>query len=526
VTDATALPATTAAGAEQRASLSDWLAVTAGTLGTFMALIDIAIVNASLPVIQGEIGATPSEGTWVSTTYFAAEIVVIPLTAWLERMIGLRRLMMWSTALFTVFSIVCGLATDLGSMIFGRVGQGLAGGVLIPCALTIAARRLPPSQQSIGLALVAISGTIGPMGGPVLGGWLTESFSWHLIFFVNAPVCLFQAALMMIAMEKSPHDWSELRNADWLGVAGMIIGLGSAMTLIEEGHRENWFDSTFIQKLAVASFIGFLMVGIGQFTAQRPVVRLSLMRNFKVTSGVLLLTLFGMLMYGGIFIIPQFLVAIADYNALQAGRIMFISGATALPAAMLYPVLVKRLDMRAITAIGLLMLISANLVTASLTSQSVGDAFVLTQMLFGAGTSIAAMPMVQSVIAAVAIKDIAEVNSLTSVARNFGGSLGIAAIASFEDQRRDFHYWQLHSAISANSIEAQQQIADAGQMYGGGPDGLEMAYRALDGDVLIQALVMSFNDVYVALAVITICLMPLVMFLQPFDQGRAAGPAH
>jgi DHA2 family multidrug resistance protein len=182
--------------------------------------------------------------------------------------------------------------------------------------------------------------------------------------------------------------------------------------------------------------------------------------------------------------------------------------------------------MRVITTIGLLMLISANLVTASLTSQSVGDAFVLTQILFGAGTSIAAMPMVQSVIAAVAIKDVAEVNSLTSVARNFGGSLGIAAIASFEDQRRDFHYWQLHGAISANSVDVQQSIADAVQRFGGGPDGLEMAYRTLDGQVLIQALVMSFNDVYVALAVVTICLMPLVVFLQPFDQGHAAGPAH
>jgi DHA2 family multidrug resistance protein len=511
---------------ETRANLSDWIAVIAGALGAFIAFVDISIVNTSLPIIQGEIGATPAEGTWIGTSYLVAEIVVIPLTAWLERLFGLRRLLITCTLLFTVFSVVCGLATSLGFMIFGRVGQGLAGGVLIPSAITIVAKRLPVSQQTAGMSLVAVAGLIGPIGGPVLGGWLTESFSWHVLFFVNVPICIFQAVLMMIAMPKATPDLHELRNADWIGIAGMMVGLGCVMTLLEEGHREQWFESAMIQKLAVGTAIGLVLVSIGQFTSDRPVMRLALLRNFRLSLGILLLSVYGTLMFGGLFIVPQFLIAIPGYSALQAGGIVAITGIAAFPATALYPMIARRVDMRILVGFGIFAVGVGCFLASLLTSQSTGEAFVIAQALFGIGNTFAAIPLTQAVVAAVDVKDSTEVSSLAAIARNIGGSLGLASIASFEDQRIDVHHWQLHESLSANSTELWRWLSDTRDFFGGGPDGLEAAYRALDGQVMNEALVMAFNDVFLAFAVLSALAAPLAIFLRPVAPGNAPGAMH
>lgn len=498
-----------AADPPERASFADWMAVAAGTIGALMALMDVSIVNASLPVIQGEIGATPSEGTWVGTSYLIAEIVSVPLTAWLQRLLGMRRLLLAGASLFTLFSVMCGFATDLGTMVFGRVGQGLAGGVLIPTSLTIVATRLPMHQQPIGLAITAMAALLGPLIGPLVGGWLTENLSWHLAFFINLPICLLQAALIVIAIRKSPTDWHELRNADWLGITGIAIGLGALTTLLEEGHREHWFESPLIWKLSIASAIGIALVAVGQWRAKRPVLQLSLMRDRTLGSAITLMTVVGMLLYSSLFITPQFLAAVAGYNALQAGQVAFISGLVAIPSAFLYPAMASRVDPRVIVAGAVFSVALAAFFAASLTAQSTGTDFVISQLFFGAGTTLAAIPLQQCVMNCTPPGTEAEASSLMSVARNLGGSIGLAAIASFQDQRLEFHHWQLNASMAANAVETQQRLAETATVLGGGPEGLEAAYRALDGEVLVQALVLTCNDMFFALALIGAVVVPL-----------------
>jgi DHA2 family multidrug resistance protein len=184
---ATLNPAEPAAKREN-ADLSAWLAVLAGTLGAMMATLDISIVNSALPTIQGEIGATPTEGTWIATSYLVAEIIVIPLGAWFAQFLGLRRFLLIAAVMFTGFSVLCGVADNLTTMVIGRAGQGFAGGAMIPTAMTIIATRLPPHQQPIGTALFGVTAIMGPVFGPLLGGWLTEAYSWHYAFLINVPV--------------------------------------------------------------------------------------------------------------------------------------------------------------------------------------------------------------------------------------------------------------------------------------------------------------------------------------------------
>ncbi|MGE3692121.1 MAG: DHA2 family efflux MFS transporter permease subunit [Novosphingobium sp.] len=510
----------------ERASLADWLAVLAGMIGSLMALMDVSIVNSALPKIQGEIGATASEATWVGTGFLVAEIIVIPLTAWLERMLGLRRLLLGGSAIFTMFSVVCGFATSLEMLVIGRIGQGFSGGVLIPSAITLVAKRLPPSQQAIGMAVTAMASLLGPVLGPLLGGWLTENFSWHYAFFINVPICAVQMAMLLYGIKGAPCDWSELRKADWFGVSGMVIGLGAATTMLEEGHREMWFESTLIWQLALAALLGFGLIAYGQLRSERPVIRLALLGNASLASAVVLLAVLGMLLYTGMFIAPQFLVLVAGHTSLQAASLMFVSGMISIVAAVVYLALLSRVDTRLLLVCAGLSIAIANYLLSGLTVQSTARDFLMAQLLFGVGTTLSAIPLQMAVISSVSAEDSSEATSLSAVARNLGGAIGLAVLASFQEQRFELHHWRIHSALGANDPVVQQSMADGAALFGGGPEGLEAAYLALDGQVQMQALTMSFNDIYIALAVAAVLALPMLFFMRRPPAGAQMGAMH
>jgi DHA2 family multidrug resistance protein len=509
---------------EDRASLADWLAVGAGTLGALIALMDVSIVNASLPTIQGEIGATSSEATWIGTAYLVAEIIVMPLTGWLERLLGMRRMLLGGASLFVLFSMLCGLSTDLNTMILGRVGQGLAGAVLIPTGMTLISQRLPPRQQTLGLGLFVFAALLGPAAGPLLGGWLTEHVSWHYAFFVNVPICAGQLAMLTFALPKTKGDWHEFGRADWFGIIGMAAGLGGLTTLLEEGHREQWFDSVLIWRLTALSLFGFLMIALGQIGPRRPIIKLALLRDRNVASAIGLMVMVGMTIYGSLFTTPQFLASVAGYNAQQAGLVTFSSGLAALPVVLLYPLAVTRMDSRLIVALGVLFLSTANYLTSHLTAQSVGSEFYAMQILLGMGTSLMGLPLQQQVTASVSADDMTEANSLFVIARNVGGSIVLSAIASFQDQRFDLHRWQIHASLGANDPDLQSQLGQAAAAAGPGPEGMDAVLRGLDGQISIDALVMCFNDMFLAMVLVGAIVAPLILLLRPLPRDSALPP--
>src|ERR1700727_959448 len=246
--------------AEPNASVGDWIAVLAGALGALMATLDISITNSALPQIQGEIGATGTEGTWISTGYLMSEIVMLPLAAWLTRVFGLRKFLLANAVLFSGFSMMCGLSHSLTQMIIGRIGQGFAGGALIPTAQTIVRTRLPAHQMPIGMTLFGLIVLTGPLLGPVLGGWLAENIDWSWCFFVNVPVGIALVGLLYAGLPKSNPDWHQFVNADWVGIIGLSAGLSSLTVVLEEAQRENWFDSRMIIWLSVLSVVGIGML--------------------------------------------------------------------------------------------------------------------------------------------------------------------------------------------------------------------------------------------------------------------------
>ncbi len=507
--------------ARERADLAAWLACAAGTLGAFMALLDVSIVNASLPVIQGEIGATQSEGTWVGTSYLVAEIVVMPLTAWLERLLGLRRVLLIGATFFTIFSVICGFADDLTTMIAGRIGQGLAGGTLIPTGMTIMAKRLPPSQQSIGISIFAAAALLGPILGPLVGGWITESFGWNYIFLINVPICAGLLVLIMAGLPKEPGDLRELVNADGFGVAGMMLGLGSLTVMLEEGHREQWFESPLIWNLAIASVTGFVLVAIGQFRSPRPVIKLALLRDRALAAVLALMVVCGAILFCTLFVTPQFLVAVAGYNAAQAGQVVFLSGGFSMLAALCYPALIARFDIRIIVAASLFLTAAACVVSIDLTAESAGSSFYAGQILLGFGCALTAIPLQQAAISAVPVEEAGQATSLFNISRNLGASIGLAATASFFDQRTELHHWRLQESLSANDPALHQRLGELAGRFGGGSEGMDGAYRMLAATIQREALIMSFSDIFVVMAFFSVIILPLLLLLRPIDPERA-----
>ncbi|MCM2548794.1 DHA2 family efflux MFS transporter permease subunit [Burkholderia glumae] len=511
------------APAAERATASDWIAVAAGSLGALMATLDISITNSALPQIQGEIGATGTEGTWISTGYLMSEIVMIPLAAWLTRVFGLKNFLLASSVLFIAFSMICGWSNTLALMVVGRIGQGFTGGAMIPTAQTIIRTRLPPSQLPVGMTLFGLIVLLGPLFGPVLGGWLAENVSWSWCFFINLPVCLLLITLLVVGLSSDRPQWRQFFDADWVGIAGLAIGLSSLTVVLEEGQRERWFESQMIVTLSWVSFAGMLLIAISQLTARRPILRLSLMRNPRYASVILIVAAVGAGLYGVSYLLPQFLAIVSGYNAEQAGEIMLLSG---LPAFLMMPILPRllgKVDFRILVITGLLLFFLSCMLDISLTAQSVGHDFVWSQLIRGVAQMLAMMPLNQASMAAVSREESGDAAGLYNMARNLGGSIGLAIIGTIIDRRTTFHTAALRESLSANSPVGQERIASyAASWFARTGDMAYSKLRALGQiaqQIQVQATVMTYSETFYLLGLALIACVPLALLLRTPRRG-------
>ena len=491
-----------------KAGAGAWPAVAAGTIGAFMATLDISIVNASLPTIQGEIGASGAEGTWISTAYLVAEIVMIPMADWLAKIFGLRGFLLIVTVLFTGFSVMCGVSQDLSQMIVGRVGQGFTGGAMIPMAMTIVATRLPPRQQPLGLALFGMTAVLGPVLGPVIGGWLTENVSWHYAFFLNVPMGLGLVGLLIGGLPRARVRWGMFAETDVLGVAGLILGLGGLTIVLEEGQRERWLESAFINSLILVSLAGCLLLAAGQLFSRRPVVQLRILfqRSFGAVFVVTLMV--GAVFYSVLYLIPQFLALVAGYNAEQSGGVNMISGVPTIMMLAAFPLLVRLIDLRVAVAMGLVLYAVSCFLDSSLTSASAGPQFFWTQVVRGFAMFFSMMFLNQAAATSVPQELAGDASGLFNAARNLGGSVGLASVGALQDQRTTFHAARLTETLGANGLAGQDAVAAHGMAW-------------LDRQIHGQATVMAFADAYWVLGVSMVLMIPLVLLLKPLPKGAS-----
>ena len=397
-------------------------------------------------------------------------------------------------------------------IILGRAGQGFFGGALIPTALTIVARRLPPHQRALGTAIFGGTIIFGPVAGPLLGGWITDEYGWRNIFLINLPVGGALVAMIALGLPRGRIAWSELAQADILGVVGMSLGLGCLTTLLEQGQAEDWFTSRLICQLLILSLAGFALMAIGQQRSRSPVVDLTILRNRQFAAVFGISFILGAALYGTAFMIPQFLSLVAGDNALQSGYVVFIAGIPALLLIPLIPLLLRRIDLRLGTAIGLAFMGVTCWLDSSLSSASGDAAFTHSQLARGVGQVMAMTFLNQAAMNAVPVALSADASGLFNAARNLGGSFGLALLSTFHENRAEIHGWTISSGLSDSATFARRvgEVVDPTQTIATTQHMIER-----------EALVMAFNDQFLMLAVVIAAIVPLVMYMAV--EGR---PTH
>ncbi|WLA64348.1 MDR family MFS transporter [Bradyrhizobium diazoefficiens] len=523
-------PAPAAAPTIPAVSAKTWIAVIGATLGAFMAVLNIQIVNASLADIQGAIGAGIDDGGWISTSYLIAEIVVIPLSGWLAQVFSIRIYLLTNAILFLVFSAACALAQDLPQMIVLRAVQGFSGGVLIPMAFTLIITLLPKAKQPIGLALFAISATFAPAIGPTIGGYLTENLGWEYIFYVNLVPGTLMIAMLWFSLEAKPMKLSLLREGDWPGIVTMAIGLSALQTVLEEGNKDDWFGSPFIVKLSIIAVIALTAFLVIELTAKKPLLNLRLLVRRNFGFGILANFLLGIALYGSVFIMPVYLSRIQGYNAEQIGMVLAWTGLPQLLLIPLVPRLMQRFDARIIISVGFALFAASNFMNIYMTNDYATDQLFWPNVVRAVGQAFVFAPLSAVATAGIEPENAGSASGLFNMMRNLGGAIGIALLQTVLTKREQYHSNVLMQSVSMFEQATRTRLEQLTQYFvnHGIPDRADASHRAyvaIGHIVQKQAYILAFSDTFYLLGMALIVALIAVLFLKKPGQTSAGG-AH
>jgi DHA2 family multidrug resistance protein len=499
-------------------------------LGAFMAVLDIQITNSSLQDIQAALGATLEEGSWISTAYLVAEIVVIPLTGWLSQVFSIRRYILVNAALFIFFSICCASAWDLSSMIVFRALQGATGGILIPMAFTNMLVTLPPSKQPIGMALFGITATFAPSIGPTLGGWLTDNYSWHYIFYLNVIPGLLLLAGVWYGIKQQPPKPELLKQGDWWGIISMAIGLASLQVVLEEGSRKDWFSSSLIITLGAIAAIFLSLFFWIELTRKQPFINLRLLRDRNFGLASIVNISLGIGLYGSIYLLPLYLVQIQKYNALQIGEVLMWAGIPQLFLIPFVPKLIQLVDSRLVIGVGVIVFSISCFMNSDLTNLSGIEQLRWSQLVRAMGQPLIMVPLSAVATAGLAKSQAGSASGLFNMMRNLGGSFGIAALATLLTQREKFHSNRLGDAISLYNPETQQRVDTLTQLFvNKGADfntAQSQAFQAIASTVSRESYVMAFNDCFYFIGFALLLSGVAVLFFKKVKASDVSGGGH
>lgn len=498
-------------------SLRDWIAIWSAILGAFMAILDIQIINSSLKDIQGALSATIEEGSWISTSYLVAEIIIIPLAAWLTTVFSPRRFAVGVSALFVIASLLCSMAWSLESMIVFRVLQGLAGGALIPFAFTLILTKLPLSDRPRGMALFAVTAVFAPSIGPTIGGWLTENFGWEYIFYINVLPGILMIAGLLYGLERQPPQWALLRKGDYAGILTMALGLGCLQVFLEEGHREDWLESRAMVALGVIALVSLITFVILQLSRDNPLLNLRLFKERNFLLGSFANIGLGVGLYGTIFVLPVYLAQVQGYNALQIGQVIMWMGLPQLLIIPLVPILMRFVDARLICAAGFFLFATASFLSGNLSPDFAGDQFFSVLLFRALGQPMILVPLSILATAMIAPSQAGSASSLYNVIRNLGGAVGIAALATILDSRAKHYFDLLRVHVTPANPAVEERLALLTEHTGDA----SVALRLLHQEVFTQAQIMAYNDAFHLIGVLLACSLVCVLLVRPMPKAGA-----
>jgi len=481
-------------------------------------IIDTTIVNIALPTMQGSLGASLTEITWVITAYAIANVIVMPMTSWLSQQFGRRNYFAASIIIFTICSLLCGNASSITELIIFRFIQGIGGGALLVTAQTIITESYPPEKRAMAQAIYVLGVIVGPTLGPPLGGYIVDNYSWPYIFYINIPVGIV-ATLLTLQFVKSPKYGEKIssRQVDWLGIALLIIAVGSLQFILEKGQEDDWFNSSLITSLSVASFFSFYFFIWRQLVYKYPIVELRVLKDRNLSIGSILSFVLGFGLFGSTFIIPLYTQTIMGWTALQAGMLMIPSTVfTAIMMPFVGKMMERGISFRLLITSGMIIFFIYSMMAYRVLTPNTGsDAFFWILVIRGVGLGLLSIPITTLSLSTLQGREIGQGAALSGMLRQLGGSFGVALISTYLTADNQVHRNDLVSKLSIYNPDVQNRVAaltKGFQSKGIAADAArKTALQLQDRMVDVQATVLSYMDIFLWIGVMFLVCVPFVI---------------
>ena len=510
--------ANTAAGMPGFAPPNRALTTIGLALASFMQVLDTTIANVSLPAISGNLGGSANQATWVITSFAVSTAIALPLTGWLTRRFGERKLFMWSTMAFVIASFLCGLANSMGLLVAARALQGLVAGPMYPVTQALLLSIYPPAKRGQAIALLAMVTVVAPIAGPILGGWITDNYSWEWIFFINIPLGIF-ASLVVGAQLKGRPERLEKPKMDYVGLLTLVLGVGALQVLLDLGNDEDWFRSTTIVILAIVAAISLAVFVIWELTDDDPIVNLRLFRHRNFTAGTLAMVMAYSAFFAVGILVPLWLQRSMGYSAIWAG---LATAPIGILPVLIAPIIGKygnKVDLRYLASGAFIVMSTTSFLRSGFNLDVDFNHVAWIQLMQGLGVALFFMPVLQILLSDLEPHEIAAGSGLSTFLRTLGGSFAASLTTYFWSQRTSIHHAQLTEHISATDPAMTQALAQ----YGMGD--VQRGAFVMDRIISQQALQIGFNEIFHALGWIFLGVILLVWIAKPPFAAKMGGAA-
>jgi DHA2 family multidrug resistance protein len=491
-------------------------------LATFMEVLDTSIANVALRHIAGSLSASVEEATWVLTSYLVANAIILPMGAWFSMLIGRKRFYMICVGLFTVSSVLCGMAPSLGWLIFFRVLQGLGGGALQPISQAILVESFPRAKQGMAMAVYGMGVVVAPVIGPTLGGWITDNFSWGWIFFINLPVGILSLMMTSALITDPPYlvrkSFASGLKVDYMGFALLALGLGSLEIVLDEGQRNDWFGSPFIVAFAISTVICLVGVVVWELRQKQPVIDFHVLKDRNFALATLSMLVLGFVLYGSTTLLPLFLQTLLGYTAMLSGMVLSPGGIVICICMPIVGLLLRKYQARWLVIVGVIVSVLGLMRMSHFTLDVDYTTAVWGRVVQSLGLAFLFVPMSTLAFSSIPRERTNYATGLFNLARNIGGSSGIATITTLLARRAQFHQSVLVSHMTPYDAPYREALARTTQVVqaagSSAPDAAAQAQGMLYGTLLKQSSMMSFADAFWIMGVLFLLIIPLMFLMR------------
>lgn len=508
--------------------VNKWIIAFAVILPTLLEVIDTSVVNVALDHIRGSLSAGLDEATWAITAYLVSNAIVIPCTGWFSRLFGRKRYLTFSVVLFTVSSFLCGSSRSLSQLVFFRIIQGLGGGALQPLSQSILLETFPPAQYGMAMALFGVGVLFGPIIGPVLGGWITDNWSWNWIFYINIPIGLISVLIIMLVIQDPPYLKRVREKIDYWGLALIVVGIGSLQIVLDKGQREDWFSSAFIVRLAIVSVVALIALIIVELRSREPVLNLRIFKDISFASANIIQFLAFFVLFSSIILLPIFVQQLMGYTAYWAGMVIAPGGIATIITMPIVGLLVTKINPKGILLTGLAIISYSMMLMARFNLAVNFDIIIWSRIVFGIGMAMVFIPLTSMAFASIKKEEMGNATSSFNLLRNIAGSFGIAFMTTLLARRAQFHQARFAEQLNPFDMHYQMGMGKAAAVLAAKTGG---ATSAAANGVIYQGLMkqsnlFAFNDAFHMSAMIALCVLPLVFLLKRPKSGSSPAAVH